>query len=64
MRIYIFVGVYEGIPDLVEVYLEKKRAEKRFQKYTGVSFNQVEIDRAIKEGNPEWTGSDIFEREI
>ena len=64
MRIYIFVGMYEGFPCEVEVYLDKMKAEHKFEKYTGFKFGSKKVQIEIEKKHTNWAGTDIFEREI
>lgn len=67
-KIYTIVEMYQGIVSGVVSYLKEENAEKHFEEYTGINYN--EYKKRIKTEDDDYilgddyTGTVIFEHEI
>jgi hypothetical protein len=64
MKLYVFVGNYQGIPEIVKV-CKSRKAKEEFKKYTLIDY--VEMPSSIREQlyhEFDWIGSNIFEVEL
>lgn len=48
-KVYVFVGVFQGVVDTVEVYRNFKGAKNAFTEYTGVSYTYLQ--KQLKENS-------------
>ncbi len=40
-KVYVFVGIFQGVLDTVEAYRTPEEAEKAFRRYTGKSYRNI-----------------------
>lgn len=57
LKVYVFVGAYQGVIDTVEVHRSMRTAQKAFQKYTGIPYDNFQ--KALKR-DPNLTPSAIL----
>ncbi len=48
-KVYVFVGVFQGVVDTVDVYCNFKGARNAFTEYTGISYTYFE--KQLKENS-------------
>lgn len=46
-KVYVFIGIYQGIVDCVEVYKNEKDADEAFKGYTGITLGQYTEDNNL-----------------
>ena len=59
MNLYIFVGMYDGVNDKIEPYVNEADADKAFEDYTGHSYPDFEEDSSLLEYT-KYEGSTIY----
>jgi len=62
MKLYVFIGMWDGLPDKVEVYASVEEAGKEYYEWTGEAYEDQFIPGMISECH--WEGSDIYEMDL